>query len=494
MHFKFVLLFSIIYTLFISTKLTYSYIVIPFKSTNTYEPENNDKENPENLTASEYFMKYYYSNTIYSEISLGTPEQKTSFILSMTKSSFYLGSDLCINKKLSSYYNYDKSNTFKNSTTCTSYFSPFSNACEVKEKMYLYNNTNLESSTFIDSMIMIYGQNFSKGLDDKNVCGILGLTLFYKDIFSVDQRFFGYLKYQGLISKFTWTFQFLNTKNNNYEGYFIAGDLPHEYDNITFNYLDYKSTKVEKREILYAWDIKFHKIYFYNNQGLMIYLENKIIPGSSKAYNYLQGELSIDINYIVTNQEFFNLLKIQFFNDYIANNICISENIANFNNKNNIYEVISCDKTKFEPKKFPKIYLYHLDFNYTFTFDYNELFSEINGKFVFLMTTSNYNTEYWIFGKLFMKKYQFTFDIDNRIIINYLKEKKTDEGKSNVYIYLLVSSSILIVIALIVGIFIGKKLWDKKKKKRANELMDDEYEYKTETSNNSNSDNNNLGI
>ena len=491
MQFKVLEIFKIVYILFISTKLSYSYIVIPFKYTNTYEPQNNDKENSENLSASEYFMKYNYSNTIYSEISLGTPEQKTNFIISMSKSSFYLGSDLCINPKFSSYYNYDKSSTFHNLTTCSDKFESFSNACEMHEKIYLYNNTNLDSSVPIVDMILLYVQNNSKLTNDENACGVLGLSLINKDVNSVDQRFFSYLKHKGVISKWTWTFQFFNDNNkNNYDGYFIAGALPHEYDKKNFNYYDYKNIKVETREIMYAWDIKFHKIYFYNNQKLLINFKDNIFIDSGNINNYLQGELNLDYNYIVTNQEFFKLLKNQFFNDYLTNNICVSENVSYLNNAQNPYEVISCDKKKFDPKKFPTIYLYHLELNYTFSFDYKELFSEINGKIVFLMTTSNFNDVYWIFGKLFMKKYQLTFDIDNRIIISYLKEKENGE-KNNLYIYLIIGSIILIIIALIGGIYIGKKLWDKSKKKRANELVDDDFEYKAETNNNSN---NKLGI
>ena len=38
----------------------------------------------------------------------------------------------------------------------------------------------------------------------------------------------------------------------------------------------------------------------------------------------------------------------------------------------------------------------------------------------------------------------------------------------------------VLFVGIIIGIFVGKKLWDKKKKKkRANELVDDDYEYDT---------------
>ena len=44
-----------------------------------------------------------------------------------------------------------------------------------------------------------------------------------------------------------------------------------------------------------------------------------------------------------------------------------------------------------------------------------------------------------------------------------------------------------------IGIFVGKKIWDNKRKKRANELTDDDYEYdaKKETINPENAINEN---
>ena len=37
----------------------------------------------------------------------------------------------------------------------------------------------------------------------------------------------------------------------------------------------------------------------------------------------------------------------------------------------------------------------------------------------------------------------------------------------------------VLVVGIIIGIVVGKKIWDNKRKKRANELVDDDYEYKT---------------
>ena len=88
-------------------------------------------------------------------------------------------------------------------------------------------------------------------------------------------------------------------------------------------------------------------------------------------------------------------------------------------------------------------------------------------------------------------KYNFIFQIEQKGIgfINYKtkneteKEKKeeeqSNENKDKTKIILIIVFSVLFV-GIIIGIFVGKKLWDKnKKKKRANELVDDNYEYES---------------
>ena len=86
-------------------------------------------------------------------------------------------------------------------------------------------------------------------------------------------------------------------------------------------------------------------------------------------------------------------------------------------------------------------------------------------------------------GYPFFKKYKFIFDIDSKLIgfINpngYPDDNKNiQESNFNVKKFLLIIGIIFIaIIILIIGIFIGKKLYEVRKA-RANELLD-EYEYK----------------
>ena len=88
-----------------------------------------------------------------------------------------------------------------------------------------------------------------------------------------------------------------------------------------------------------------------------------------------------------------------------------------------------------------------------------------------------------------MKKYNFIFRLDEKSIgfINIInkdeknekeKQKEIIENKKKFEIIWIIILSVLLL-GIILGIFVGKKIWDNKRKKRANELVDDDYEYES---------------
>ena len=124
---------------------------------------------------------------------------------------------------------------------------------------------------------------------------------------------------------------------------------------------------------------------------------------------------------------------------------------------------------------------------------------------IFSIVFDEEETSHWIFGRIFLKKYQFVFDNDQKTItyvkkniINNTNDDNNDKNdnnnnkndnynntNNNFKIWLIV---ILVVIIIMIGIFgiglyIGLKI--KKKKKRANEL-DDDYDYVFEVNNKKN--------
>ena len=69
---------------------------------------------------------------------------------------------------------------------------------------------------------------------------------------------------------------------------------------------------------------------------------------------------------------------------------------------------------------------------------------------------------------------------------NLIKTKKKRNNNNNDSFNLsreqIIGLSILgvLLIGIVVGLLFGKKIWDKTRKKRANELVDDDYDYNAE--------------
>ena len=462
----------------------YSYAVFPFKSFNKCEA-NKDMNLANKKQSSNLFINNCLTNYIYTELNIGTPEQTVNILLSMKGSSFYLFEEFCP-EEISTFYNPNKSLTFVNSSSCSNNFNNINIICNIQEKISFFNNIYLLTNNTINEMNIAYGKglpDYIKKNNTNSLCGYIGFSLMNKDISNLLNRFLLFLKFFHILNDYMWTFHFFDKSNKNdifykinnikkydiNDGLFIIGALPHQYYNESFNEKDYKSVLNENRGYLYKWDLKFFEIYFYDN------INNKI-----KINNNLQGELDIETNYIISTREYFDLIKEKYFNYYINKKICSNETVEVeknlYNINNDFYETISCDKNLFNEKemeKFPSLNFYHLKFNYTYTFNYKELFKPIYNRIFFLITWSKNNECFWTFGKLFMKKYQFIFDSDKKTISFYnQKIFIPSETKKNTKIKYSAFFLTTIIFSVLIGIYIGKKIY-KKTKKIVTELNND---------------------
>ena len=81
-------------------------------------------------------------------------------------------------------------------------------------------------------------------------------------------------------------------------------------------------------------------------------------------------------------------------------------------------------------------------------------------------------------GRPFLEKYKFIFNTDKKLI-KFLKEKEIYENKKKIFKYIflgVVLVLLLIIIIFFLGLFIGEKISrNKRGKKRAEELSDDNY-------------------
>ena len=185
----------------------------------------------------------------------------------------------------------------------------------------------------------------------------------------------------------------------------------------------------------------------------------------------MEANFTFDLNNIIGIMEYLYEIKNNYFNNY--------PNECQINEVQWRYTVITCDKN-FNEKNFPTLYFENIEANYILNLTYKDLFQIRGDKKYFLIIFDKYNVNPWRFGKSFMQKYFFNFDADNKIIEYYLPQNnsKTDdksEGGGKSFIWILLVG--MIVGGLIVFLIIRKYKFGINKKKRANELDDDNYEY-----------------
>lgn len=274
------------------------------------------------------------------------------------------------------------------------------------------------------------------------------------------------------------------TKNN--EGYFYIGEFPHEYDINNFKEFQIVSTYIIPRASFSQFRIIMDDVYVPINETI------------NYNISYTEVFFNLDLGLIVCPVDYFNFIKSYFFKDYLNKSICTLESMSK--NLNNYYMIICNDDKEFSIKSFPSLHFHHFELKKTFILDYNDLFYHKNNKYYFLIIYSSFSSSYWKLGKPFLKKYQITLDLDSKKIYFYDNAiKENDENKGNIDgkknnsldlkdILLICFCSILCICLVVVFI----KLMKRNRKKRANELKDDDYEYKGIDNTNQNNEENQI--
>ena len=466
-----------IFTIFksISSDTTSNILIIPFQ---LKEPQLPSQTNT-SLILNTFFTQYYTT-----EINIGSPLQKTSSIISINCHAFLLSEKYCsiFENKSQKGFITSLSSSYKPIEKITSYLNEY-NESEIFQDIILQNNKTYE----IQMLNGEYNTNNEK-------CGCLGTGDSSTHLYKAPPQFFEYLKEKKYIDSENWSIKFSSNKK---DGQLIIGALPHEYDNKTYDEELFYKTKTESLiSFSKPWSFKMQKTFFEN------YTQCIIIENDSNFY------LEYEYGFIIGSAEYKKFINDIYFNYLIEDNICSLE-IANIiNSSSETYSIYICNKDKIKSKdklkKFPDLNFYNIDYNYTFVLNYEDLFKEVNDKVYFMIifpvtTSKSWN---WRLGLPFLKKYQFVLNYDSKTIGFYIPKESEDnsknddkkEGNSNFVIYICLS--LIFCIFIVIAYFLGKKL-NEKKKKRANELKDDDYEYMPEgdgKENKSNSKIGNLGV
>ena len=298
-------------------------------------------------------------------------------------------------------------------------------------------------------------------------------------------------KNDNSIKTYTWSIKYNENihQNNNFDGEILMGIEPHEYQPLFYKDLNYHTINSYLNEVSDYYPmfenndfgILFNSIYFYNNNDYSSENIIKIVNPTS-----MDGFLSFNHGMVQSPLEYMTLIKNNYFDKYPCKKVTFSL----------YYFTFVCDKsqinTEFFIKSFPTLYFKHIDLNYIFELTSKDLFMEENNKLYFMIYSSDTLDFRWILGEIFLKKYFFTFNQNKKSIGFYENMKGNgDDGShnknkddNNIGIIILFIGIGLIVINIIIGIFVWKKACGNNRRKRANELNDDNYDYLADNTNN----------
>lgn len=439
-----------------------SMIIFPFKTTLYFKNKEIDQNNIKYDTDS--FINDNYFQPLYTTIKIGNPPQNIKFLLSYNDCGFKIGKcNKCINNYLS-HYNKNSSLDFK----FTNYFNKsnyeFKNGSSAEESIYAYTDLDLKNLKKFENI------GFYLGTDtNEEVCGIIGFkTDNYKLYCSEMNNIFNSFKIREITNSGNWIIKY--TSYN--EGLLIFDP---ELNKIIDNYNENKLfiTNSEKTGSGHAWSVIIDKIFS----------ENK---NESINKNQLKAEFDNDLGMIEGSGDYYYYITTTYFKEYIKKKICyLNEVHANVY----YYFAIECDKEKFgleDMKKFPTLSLVLISFQKEFSLNYKDLFTETKYKYFFNIIFNIYITERWILGKPFLRKYPILFNFNLQTIGYYNEEFKAENEPSDEINYKFISNKnlifliliiiILIVVSSITFYLIGKHL-NKIRKKKANELDDEDFDY-----------------
>ena len=464
-----------------------NFIVLPFNTMFIKDKTIEETNYFSNLTQTE----------LYVNITLGSKKESIKSILKMDKNGFIIYEKAYNYKNSSSYETFDKDVNIRwipSSTRFPSrdifYFPHYNSYKSFKEKKISeFNITNKIAFLRVEE---IHEKNPNYFNEMYYEYGIIGLMLIANPYYT-GIEFVKSLKEANETSSYTFHLYFENTKKkgfatNDNKGYFLIGEeLSDNKDNIkNIEYIKCLEVNTYSKLI---WGMIFSHIYFKSNDNRIEEINN-IINSSEIIVNY---------PYIKGVPEYFDFINKIFFDELLDKNICY---VINFT-KHDIYTRYksygyTCDSNSkyFMDKlnnQFPDLILYNSDFNKNFTLTKNDLFAfntkdKNDNNLYFLIVNGIDDQNRWILGIPFLKKYILSFDYDNKRIgyyINYGKEKDEDKnGKENrisffestafKIIMIIIAAGIIFVLGMIFSNYLKKT-----RKKRANELDDDNFEYES---------------
>ena len=393
----------------------------------------------------ENIMEEIINNYIQVPFYIGEPIQKIPMILKMDQFPTFLTSEE-YNKNIIK-FNEKKSSTFKMIDGHKGHYDVYDFTEGILSNDSLdfgKDQKKMKNFTFVLAKNLTYqSQNFS---------GEIGLKLSSSShSMPYTSSFINQLKSKDIIESYPFAIRYLSED----KGEFIIGNYLHNYDK---NYIedDFLFAKIGVQHDPNQWKINYR----------YCFVDNISLNENEKEITFLYEYGLIEGSY-----EYFLKINELYFKYYIDKGIC---QINYFGYWRTAY--IVC-KDNIKIKNFPEIIFVKDELNYNFTLGYQDLFFKFKDKYYFLVI-SHKNTQNWVFGKPFFKKYLIFFDKDRRIFGVYPNVKQSHNFPLAWVLVFILS------IALFISIYYMKcYLKHNRRKIKANEL-DECYEYIPEQKNN----------
>ena len=396
--------------------LTITFFISSYDSKIIVFPLNRLNQNSDllNLTDPSNFYIQKYKYNIYSQILLGTPSQNILVIFNSEAQNSLLTENINSLNDNNITYIPSKSSTFKNITSINN-LRPTKRYSLINDTIKLYSDISKNNKIEV--------QNFQLELLDKfeyentkNKTLVLDIGL--NDIQEYNYSFLSQLKNKQNIN-----INIISFNNEN----LVIGEYPHQYDSSNYENSNIFSVDFSKNKYDSNYVMSANYVYLKKNQKRLFFSDTDII-------------LYIDRNINLASDGYQESIKEFFFEEKINQNICAEKTVLIYAEE---YNYIICNNTeKLKLEEFPSLYL---EFNSgTFSFDYKDLFEEVNGTYYFLFLFSP-EVKCWKMGDLFMKKYQYTFDMSKNTV-SFYKVNENKGGSSFVVVLV-----IIILLAIVLG-------------------------------------------
>ena len=440
------------------------------------------------FTPEEFFKTYFY-NQLYFNITVGSNKLEIPFYFYLQQYPLVLESSNVPASEVKGIYDEKKSNSYIPLGE-KQYFMHGDLTEGILSKDYFYFNNN-------ESYIQFYLSKNNSGGTHITEGGKIGLRLYplYKE--SKSACFITNLKENNLISSYVFSFKYDSSKIDEDSGKFYIGTYPHLLNKNKYDKENYINFQGERGYDDIDW------IYFFSE----VRIDNITLDRAKQGFFYSE------LGFIIGTENFFSYLdKSTIWKEYLYNNKkCHKQNfrIDDFEGRDINYRFLFeftgyyCDKdVDIEKLNLGNISFVKRDINYLYIFNItnNDLWIEKNGYKYFMIIQTADPENNWYLGKPFFKKYQMVFEYDKKMIGLYTKisednseenedneEKKNDNKDNNnnnnpndnkipVWI-LIVSISGLLLIIIGLAVLLIRCYFMSPRKKRANELLDDNYDY-----------------